>query len=590
MALFQQLPDNADILQQVSVAELFGSMALSVAEAQQKLDGNSIAQLIRLSEQEVAGKSLLELGFIPSFYSFSYVDISASLSLHLSMKEDFSIGIQASLSNTNKSDLTEDQLSQLEQNESSKERTETSNSRDFTMSANESRVITINQQNYSVDDSKHSIERIESLSHAIRTGEEVRVKSKVKSDESLFKENTSTECTVKYLDGYITISALGLQTNIGILEVPNGSSSTTVTLRVASSGVTLIDFSTTTIFSTAFANAKAANDPTGSNYTYGLTENGIIIDGSTTTPIPLNVYFDTDVRSIVDFSYNTTRHSSDHLDVKICLYLLSLILINDNSVKVTLVGHTDGSGATEYNRILGNDRADCIRNYLLSLGVAKEQILINPRDQGESGASGNDDPQARKVEVKLVGSTNYICFYGGNITSSASPDSGSIKFIVKPESAADMTLNFKFDGISCNSVSSVISDISSAETYIDGIQVNGEEVFESSMVGDVLYVIKKDTEVKYTVFSSKSQEISMTSEKESSFKISENISSKSILKKDTSKLDTQKSLAFTANIDVRYSRQFGMSMDGNASMSARLVAVPPPTAFLTHVTNTLKNQ
>ena len=88
---------------------------------------------------------------------------------------------------------------------------------------------------------------------------------------------------------------------------------------------------------------------------------------------------------------------------------------------------------------------------------------------------------------------------------------------------------------------------------------------------------------------SKEETATTANGKVSSLIISENVNSKSILKKDVSNMETQKSIAFSGSLDLRVSRQFEMSMDGNASMSARLIAVPPPEEFKTHIMNTLKH-
>lgn len=41
-----------------------------------------------------------------------------------------------------------------------------------------------------------------------------------------------------------------------------------------------------------------------------------------------------------------------------------------------------------------------------------------------------------------------------------------------------------------------------------------------------------------------------------------------------------KTVAVGASLDVRYSRQFEMNVTGNSSISARLVSIPAPPAFL----------
>jgi hypothetical protein len=41
-----------------------------------------------------------------------------------------------------------------------------------------------------------------------------------------------------------------------------------------------------------------------------------------------------------------------------------------------------------------------------------------------------------------------------------------------------------------------------------------------------------------------------------------------------------RAVAFGATLDVRYSRQFEMTVTGNSAISARLVSIPAPPQFL----------
>ncbi|HXE80268.1 MAG TPA: peptidoglycan-associated lipoprotein Pal [Vicinamibacterales bacterium] len=46
------------------------------------------------------------------------------------------------------------------------------------------------------------------------------------------------------------------------------------------------------------------------------------------------------------------------------------------SVRVTIEGHCDSRGTTEYNLALGERRAAAVRDYLVSLGVAADRLQI----------------------------------------------------------------------------------------------------------------------------------------------------------------------------------------------------------------------
>ena len=78
------------------------------------------------------------------------------------------------------------------------------------------------------------------------------------------------------------------------------------------------------------------------------------------------------------------------------------ILKLDNSKKITLTGHTDSKGDDAYNRELSKKRADAVRDFLVSQGVAKAQITTvgfgahRPRE-ANTLADGTDNPEGRKV-------------------------------------------------------------------------------------------------------------------------------------------------------------------------------------------------
>jgi len=51
------------------------------------------------------------------------------------------------------------------------------------------------------------------------------------------------------------------------------------------------------------------------------------------------------------------------------------------STRVSLEGHTDSRGTTEYNLALGARRAGAIRDYLVSLGIAPDRLLAVSRGE-----------------------------------------------------------------------------------------------------------------------------------------------------------------------------------------------------------------
>jgi len=68
--------------------------------------------------------------------------------------------------------------------------------------------------------------------------------------------------------------------------------------------------------------------------------------------------------------------------------------------QMNLVGHADPRGDEEYNRVLGQRRADNVKNAISSLGLAASRIATTSR--GEDEAKGTDEAswiEDRRVDV-----------------------------------------------------------------------------------------------------------------------------------------------------------------------------------------------
>lgn len=75
-----------------------------------------------------------------------------------------------------------------------------------------------------------------------------------------------------------------------------------------------------------------------------------------------------------------------------------------NQNTVTIAGHTDSVGNPSYNMNLSRDRADSVRNYLVSRGVASNRINVVAYGQTRPIADNNSDygrQQNRRVELTV---------------------------------------------------------------------------------------------------------------------------------------------------------------------------------------------
>jgi peptidoglycan-associated lipoprotein len=104
------------------------------------------------------------------------------------------------------------------------------------------------------------------------------------------------------------------------------------------------------------------------------------------------VYFDYD-------SYTIRADSRAELDSKIPL------LRQDPSIRLTISGHTDERGSTEYNLALGMRRGEAVKEYLTNFGIDASRIQIISYGEERPRALGEDESawaQNRRAEFEVT--------------------------------------------------------------------------------------------------------------------------------------------------------------------------------------------
>jgi OmpA-OmpF porin, OOP family len=78
----------------------------------------------------------------------------------------------------------------------------------------------------------------------------------------------------------------------------------------------------------------------------------------------------------------------------------------DNIERITVVGHTDNTGAADYNMALSQRRAESVKNYLVERGIDASLIVTEGRGLNEPVASNETREgraQNRRVEITIRG-------------------------------------------------------------------------------------------------------------------------------------------------------------------------------------------
>ena len=101
------------------------------------------------------------------------------------------------------------------------------------------------------------------------------------------------------------------------------------------------------------------------------------------------VYFEFDKSSLTSKSIQTLKSAVDALN-------------ENTSIKVTLSGHADARGTSEYNLALGQRRAESVSDYLVLNGIKKSRITVKSFGEEKPLAYGQDEAsyaKNRRVEI-----------------------------------------------------------------------------------------------------------------------------------------------------------------------------------------------
>ena len=112
--------------------------------------------------------------------------------------------------------------------------------------------------------------------------------------------------------------------------------------------------------------------------------------------MPGNVTFDTDQYAVRQQFYPV-------------LDSVAQVLAKYADTRMTVTGHTDSTGAKDYNYNLSNRRATSVANYLAQRGVEQSRLIaqgVGPDQPVASNENENGRSQNRRVELQIVAVQN----------------------------------------------------------------------------------------------------------------------------------------------------------------------------------------
>lgn len=599
MSDITKFSEGAAILQQVDVSDIFTNLALGIAEAQQKLDDNSVTQAIRLAQTQINGVSLLQMGFAPVFYAFQHADISASINLKMALKENLEFGFGIDLKLSSKKGYSETDKQFLSQDSYSETREEYKTSKELSFKANEKKHIKIESHQFKLQEEYQAKTRVEKLKEDIIQQTSVEQIYEEIQTHTL-SHNQSRGIDVWLDGGFLRIeqSLHYKKTGVGLLKIRDYTTEKAIDVNGTDTDG---DFLLGTDLPTSLIEAQDANTGT----VYGLSKKGELYKLNTTSstwePIQSTMYFrynrddinytdilkdgPGDTANLDHVFPSTAPDNKNHTEHGLIHQALRLVQSQDPDAKITITGMTDPDGGnSKGNKSLAKRRAENLRNHIFGT-TAPVSVKID----AVTNNSGASDLLKRYAKIEL--DADYIIFIEGKITKDATPkktDPKPNKFVYVDSSTPNPF--YKLD-IKYGSYALSYSENETFEnllTYVKGILV--KDSYESKEARH--YFLNDESIIKFYMYSNSSEDILIeensdqsTSENsnESSYLFSKTKNERSELSDNLTKKSENNSFALGASVDFRMSKQFEMSMEGNASMSARLVAVPAPQGFVTFI-------
>lgn len=595
------MPDIDDltpgqVLADASVAEFIKSLGLSIAEAQQALDENSVSQIGEFitPRESLAGRTLLDMGLSPAFYHYQHADISCSMQLSLRVEKDLSVGVNLSGSFNDQSTTNDSNTQTSQTSESGSTSITRERSAQIEVESSSVGQLTIGGETFALS-GDDPFARIRALQEAVMSNEAAGVPRllyrptprtfTITTDADASKVQTTSN-TVAFLGGGFDRAVIQVDTDANTDYVFNPSTTVSTTAQGSVS---------------AYAAHVAAQ----------VNAAGIAAALNTPTDPVISLNFKTGKHHLETFTAEGEERNTNFSQ-----RLMDLAqFIKLHGLNVEIEGYADAqryrgqnqTDSDQSNRELGDCRADEVERYLLANGVPAGQITKVPsRGAADAQAAGGpaDQVRFRKTEVWVPGRTVYYIFCNapnGTPIQGVSPDkttppagSGNgFIFLFRPEplslSGRSVTIdgtNFPFSGAPAGGHAS-----GSPEAYAENLKtaINGNSSvdYTSSAEENVVTVFGKSSPFQLTLITAERRNIQISG--------SEGITITREFSRSTSSNLTQqatgnRTVAIGASVDVRFSRQYEMNVTGNSAISARLVSIPAPPQFLETIKDFLSQE
>lgn len=575
------------ILADSAVTDYIKAMGIAIAEAQMQLDINSLRQVGEYVQprEGLGGKSLLELGLSPPFYHYQHADLTVSMQIVMKIGEQSAFGIGAKL------DFGFGQGG----------RTAAANAREAQITLRSlSGSVTANGRQ--TDTTGSDLEAAgEQIATALRapTGPFERATPRTNrrpvraslepaaarnpvltpgavaffpSDESstgIIRITQTPPPPTPQAPGELFQLASGKETT-----VPGQANRTLYARQVVTQINALGGF-----------RARLVNDAGGNS-------------ASPDAPGALGIaLFDTG-------SARLRRAALDELQ-------LVARSIRDGNLSVVVTGYGDTRNTDEFNRNLGQQRADAVKQQLVANGVdpARIRTATGGEERWRGTPDGTDNQQFRRAEVTLDGSTDLFIMVESNGTqlqttplpdrTNGSAGNGFIlarRFAAQPVDGTALKVGESQTSVAISGAAVNAGEANhpanSPEAFAFNLtrDVNANSTthrVRATQQGRVVMLSNAEDAVIIDLVSLSANEITLTASGGAS--VTRPIGT--ITPGPTASQERPNvSVAVGLSVDYRKARQFEQSVNGNSSISTRLVAVPAPVEFLDEIKQYLSRE
>jgi outer membrane protein OmpA-like peptidoglycan-associated protein len=570
------------VLADANVAEFIKAMGLSIAEAQKALDLNSIAQVGEYAEQRpgLDNKSLLQLGLSPPFYHYQHADLTVSMQLTMKVGNSESFGVGAKLdigfgTKTGSGSGGNTRLAQV---------TLKSVPASVTVDATK-----LDAPATDVDDAAEAL--ADKLRAPAGKFERVFVQQKTKAIATAVDPAGTNPLLTTGAIAFLPTADVGTAL-IRITETPPTTQSETFLLATGKSA-------TVPAAADRVQYARAVRDALNGLTGFKAT---LVRDAGNEPKAPDAP----GVVSIVLFDTGSARLKPAAL---VELQHLATLL-KDGTQRLKVHGYTDLQGEKDkVNVPLAKERAERVRTHLVSLGIADTRI--DPASTpGESRWTGTSETtpnaQFRRVEILLEAATDLFIVVeeaGGTLQATPTPDKtggGAGNGFVAVTRTTGRTIAADTKVKIGDAQTAITLSGAAVNTSGDVLAANSPEAFafnlaqainaksaehkaRASRKGTVVYLAGADDAVLLDLLILSSDDIKLTADGGASIsKPLEKITAAGAKTEEPAK-SSNFSVAVGASIDYRTSRMFETSVNGNSSISARIVSVPAPVEFLDEI-------